>query len=1133
MSSHYKSILLRRGSLSELNASNPVLASGEAAFAVDASVLKIGNGESSWNNLDRFINTQDIKYGLVNVNIPSIDINQSHVLSVNFPGIDTQEKYAVYVSPQQALPSGLVVAYSYVSSNNTIAINIRNTSIDVIDGGNVDNSGSPGSSSTPINVDFGIFCYLVQGTTTTTTTTTTQEPVTDSVFSFGYNEFGQLGTSNNQEYLEPHIIAGNNTWKLLTAGYYHSLGIDINDDLYAFGYNYYGQLGNGNSGASKNKNIATKITDSYIQNNLFNNQSKWNKVSAGAYHSLAIDSHGHLFSFGSNAYGSLGLGDMISRSRPTMIGDNINYITLASGEVYNLLDNSGEYIISGVSNGYTGPIRYILGNGNFTFSNIESGAAIAILNNGKQNLVSYSGESFAGSSILTGTTADGTYNFYYGTVSGNVTGNYDKLSLYTISSGYMGGENIFSYGDPNTGWTDVAAGTHHSLALKNGKLYSFGHNTFGQLGLSDNSHKTIPSQVGNRTDWEKIYAGNYHSIAIDNSGNMWSFGLNAHGQLGLGNVINKNVPTKISGVWQAFEDFNFYNLSTSGPIGFDEDKIVLNYTPNKQYNYQERFLLSNGSYAISGIPSGYALAVLNNNKQNYISYSGTNYLGSKTLLNTTNDGTYNFYYGTINLHVSGDFENVSLHTYYNGEAGGENILFYNRAPSGWTHASVGNDYTIALDTHGKLWSFGKNDHGQLGLGDDISRRLPARINFNNCEKFDTGANHTLLVNTNKQLWSFGQNNNGQLGLGDKTDRYEPTEIYTDIRWGQPVAGGNHSLVKVFAYYPSSPSSITVKNGSQNSLAGTGELEVSWTHSTSDEEGITNYVLQYSSNGSSQWFTVEKPISNQKIFVVPDLVNGTNYIFRVAAVNYIGQGAFSVNSLAVAPSETIDADYCDVLLLAHLDGANNSTNIVDYSKYNWSSSLEGSAKLATLYKKFGKSSAIFDGIGGITFGSGIDMNLSGNFTIECFFRPVSYAYVNPQAVIHGNKLLSLDNAENGWGIYCDHGIISISHKIAGATSELLRSINPLALNAWHHIAWVRNNNTNSLYINGQKASADSILTASIYHDTAIDLGTRISTGSVDHRNLYGYLDEVRISKLSRYSGSNYTVPIRSFGVNTCS
>jgi alpha-tubulin suppressor-like RCC1 family protein len=1129
-------MLLRRGELAELDASNPILASGEPAFAVDTNTLKIGNGSDAWQDLDKFLTSRDVKKKIVNVTIPSIAINQSVKLIVDFDGVNLNDKYAVFVSPDQELPDGLVIAYAFVSGTNEVSIQIRNTSIDYVDGGPNDNSGDAQASSQLSGVKLYIIAHLIASTTTTTTTTTTLPPVSNSVFGFGYNEFGQLGTNDTQGRNEPYQITGDHTWKNLSAGYYHSLGIDINDELYSFGYNYYGQLGLGNSGASTNRKIPTKVSTNYIENNVYSSGAKWTKVSAGAYHSLAIDSGNKLFAFGSNAYGSLGLGDLGLRLNPIMVGSNFNYLPLSSGNPEEISIIEGVYAFSGIKQGYTGPTKYLLPSGEYIISGVTVDYPIAILNAGKTNLIAYSGESFAGSSILAGTTADGMYNFYYGNVYVNVSGNYDKVSLHTISDGYMGGENMFYYADPDTGWQDISAGNYHSLGIKNGELYSFGHNTFGQLGNNSNEHSFLPVKVGSKSDWVKVRAGNYHSLAIDSAGSLWSFGLNSHGQLGLGNdTANRKTPTKISGVWQAFEDFNFNNLSSSSLIGFDDEKFVFNYSNNKQYNYEDRYLLSNGSYVISGVPSGLAIAFLNDGKQNLISYSGVNYRGSKTITGTINDGTYNFYWGDVTVTVSGDFERVSTYTYNSGYMGGEDIFYYNRTLKSWSDMSAGVDYSVALDSTNKLWAFGKNDHGQLGLNDDVPRRLPAQLPLSNWQSVDAGANHVLVVNSNKELWAFGSNNYGQLGLGDTSDRYEPTKVNSEIRWATPIAGGNHSLVTVFSYYPSSPTNIVVKNGSQASAAGSREIEVSWTLDTSEEEGILNYIIEYSTNGGSTWSEVTKPVSINKSYVVKDLVNTTtNYIFKVAAVNYFGQGAFSANSSSISPSEVIDSDFCDVVFMSHLDGNNNSTTFTDLSQYDWTPTIEGSVKVSTNESRFGGASAVFDGVAGLTFGSGVEFNMGGNLTVECFFRPTSYAFTNPQALLHGDKFLSSSSSENGWGIYSDQGVISVQHKVGASSVEILRSNITLPLNTWSHVAWVRNGLTNSLYINGTKRAPDSISSspAPTYHDTKLDIGTRISTGSLDHRNIYGYIDEARVSKVARYTTTNYTVPSRSFGVNTC-
>ena len=43
---------------------------------------------------------------------------------------------------------------------------------------------------------------------------------------------------------------------------------------------------------------------------------------------------------------------------------------------------------------------------------------------------------------------------------------------------------------------------------------------------------------------------------------------------------------------------------------------------------------------------------------------------------TTSDGAYDFYYGDVDVNVSGDFGSVSVYCYYHGYMGGQNLLIH-------------------------------------------------------------------------------------------------------------------------------------------------------------------------------------------------------------------------------------------------------------------------------------------------------------------------------------------------------------------------------------------------------------------------------------------------------------------------
>jgi len=91
---------------------------------------------------------------------------------------------------------------------------------------------------------------------------------------------------------------------------------------------------------------------------------------------------------------------------------------------------------------------------------------------------------------------------------------------------------------------------------------------------------------------------------------------------------------------------------------------------------------------------------------------------------------------------------------------------------------AGEYHSLCLDNQGRVWSFGYNSNfGQLGLGDLIDRNIPTLIpNFRNIVQVSTGSHHSICLDNQGRVWSFGLNGRGQLGLGDLNDRNVPTLV---------------------------------------------------------------------------------------------------------------------------------------------------------------------------------------------------------------------------------------------------------------------------------------------------------------------------------------------------------------------
>lgn len=83
----------------------------------------------------------------------------------------------------------------------------------------------------------------------------------------------------------------------------------------------------------------------------------------------------------------------------------------------------------------------------------------------------------------------------------------------------------------------VSCGGFFTLALmKSGKMYSWGQNSFGQLGLGHLADKNVPQEIVFKEKIVSVNCGGYHSIVVTSNYHIWVWGRNNVGQLGLGHT---------------------------------------------------------------------------------------------------------------------------------------------------------------------------------------------------------------------------------------------------------------------------------------------------------------------------------------------------------------------------------------------------------------------------------------------------------------------------------------------------------------------------------------------------------------------------------------------------------------------
>lgn len=148
---------------------------------------------------------------------------------------------------------------------------------------------------------------------------------TGKAFAFGKNDYGQLGIDSMENQLVPvQVRAGLEKHECLEirCGYYHTIVLCSGAHLFAFGRNDYGQLGLGRANASSTANLQLQQQRFSYARLIEELEGKdIVRFACGCYHTVAVSDNGVMYVFGRNNHGQLGTGDTNERVYPFPIDD--------------------------------------------------------------------------------------------------------------------------------------------------------------------------------------------------------------------------------------------------------------------------------------------------------------------------------------------------------------------------------------------------------------------------------------------------------------------------------------------------------------------------------------------------------------------------------------------------------------------------------------------------------------------------------------------------------------------------------------------------------------------------------------------------------------------------------------------
>ncbi len=274
---------------------------------------------------------------------------------------------------------------------------------------------------------------------------------------------------------------------------------------------------------------------------------------------------------------------------------------------------------------------------------------------------------------------------------------------------------------PDTGFM---YGAYHSggVVMSDETLRVWGDCSYAQLGqgsgyLYNRSSPIVPAFPKTTETVTKWLRTGHENVCLMSDGSVYVWGRNGYGCLGVGNTAIVYTPTKVT----ALDGVTIVDISI-GQTVFTAMFHVM-------------FLADDGTV--------YA--------------SGWNYYGQLGLGNTTSIST-------------------------------PTALTKNNWAS---ILCVGGDYgrTFGIDTSGGLWAWGCNNKGALGVGDTLNKSSPTQVTLptscvevSGCGDDSSSASghqhygHTLARLSDGRVYSWGHNVFGQLGLGHTIDKNSPQQI---------------------------------------------------------------------------------------------------------------------------------------------------------------------------------------------------------------------------------------------------------------------------------------------------------------------------------------------------------------------
>lgn len=234
----------------------------------------------------------------------------------------------------------------------------------------------------------------------------------------------------------------------------------------------------------------------------------------------------------------------------------------------------------------------------------------------------------------------------------------------------------------------LAVGRNHSVALKDdGTVWTWGDNSYGQLGLYNQKTSLAPVKIEGLSDIVSVVAGYHHTLALKKDGTVWAWGKNLNGQLGNGSNDNNHLPTQIKDL----QNIVYISSGAAHCMALKGDGTVW------AWGWNDYGQLGNGNFKSLNLPTQLSVS-------NIVKIAAG---GLHTIALTTKGNVYAW--GANTFGQLGKSSNRNF-------AKPVKVFSIKNAIS----VVAGDMHSLAVDNGGNVHSWGSNSNYQLGLTDDLS-----------------------------------------------------------------------------------------------------------------------------------------------------------------------------------------------------------------------------------------------------------------------------------------------------------------------------------------------------------------------------------------------------------------------------